>query len=428
MAQAASGIAQRTLYLHGEVSLVETVVGLAQDHVGTNNVALLQPLGQFGSRNDKPSTHAAARYIFTRLDPIAPLLFPRADFPVLTYRQEEGHDVEPEHYVPVLPMLLVNGAQGIGTGFATSVPSHSVRELIACVRAFLRQEPLPRISAHFEGFVGRVESTERGVTTEGLLERIGERSWRIRELPVGRWTDPFLSELKAHADGSKAFKGFSIVGISNRSTEFEIDVEVTLDAEVGRDELLKAFRLRSSVSTTHMYAFDCASKLRLFASAEEIFREHAAARLALYWRRRQHQLEELQARLRALQGKSRFIELVVSGALALRGLSRAELVGALRSQELPELKSAGDPEGFEYLLQLSVLSFTRERIDALRSEGEAALAAQRELEAQDAGSLWLRDLAEAEQGFEAYLARVRARHATEAPRERKRARASKARG
>jgi len=416
VAQAASGVAQKTLYLHGENSLVETIVGLAQDYIGTNNIALLQPLGQFGSRNDKPSIHAAARYIFTRLDPAAQALFPAADFPVLEYRREEGQQVEPTHYVPVLPLLLVNGAQGIGTGFSTCVPSHCVRALCACVRAHLDGEDLPDIPAYFQGFTGPVWQTDRAVLTSGVVQRTGARTWLISELPVGRWTEPFLSELKAFAEGTRSCKGLTILTVTNMSSEFRVKIEVGLgeDCEdVTPEQFSQALRLQTSLSTTHMYAFDGSYTLKLFSSAKDIFLEHAAVRLALYWKRRSHQLEEMRARQEMLQGKIAFIALVVSGELPLRGVPRAELVGLLREKSLPALASKGEAQGYDYLLNLSVGAFTQERISALKEEAEALRVAQEELEGQDASALWRVDLQSFEEAYADYEARLSKRHADE---------------
>ena len=152
-------MAQYTCYHHGEASLVETLVSMAQEHQGTNNVALLEALGQFGSRHDKPSTHAAARYIYTRASPIARALYPAEDAAVLRYVEEEGETVEPVNYVPVLPVVLLNGAAGIGTGFSTSVPCFSLPSLCAAARACMREEDhVPPVEAHYEGFQGVVRA------------------------------------------------------------------------------------------------------------------------------------------------------------------------------------------------------------------------------------------------------------------------------
>jgi len=162
VAQAAAMVAERTAYHHGEVSVAEAIVGLAQDHVGTNNVALLWPEGQFGSRHNKPSEHAAVRYILTRLDLSARRLFRPEDDPVLEHALDDGQRVEPRLFVPVIPMVLVNGAAGIGTGWSTNVPSFNphdvVQHCLALAAALRAGAPTPRarLTPWFAGFTGRV--------------------------------------------------------------------------------------------------------------------------------------------------------------------------------------------------------------------------------------------------------------------------------
>ena len=137
VAQVASTVAMETAYHHGEVSLVETIVGMAQDHVGASNINLLRPEGQFGTRHDPPNIHAAARYIFTGLDPIARALFPKADDAVLTYLTDEGQVIEPACFAPILPYALVNGIVGIGYGWSTNVPAYNPVDIIAAVRIWI---------------------------------------------------------------------------------------------------------------------------------------------------------------------------------------------------------------------------------------------------------------------------------------------------
>lgn len=414
VAQAASGVARKTLYLHGEASLVETVVGLAQDYVGTNNVALLQPIGQFGSRNDKPSTHAAARYIFTRLDPIARALFPEADDPVLTYRLEEGQQIEPVHYVPVIPLLALNGAQGIGTGFSTCVPSHSFEDLCRCARALAEgSDDLGDIRPEFRGFRGTVQLLPRGVQTTGLFTRHGPRNVTITELPVGRWTDPFLAELKACAEGVKQIRGLSIVSVVNMSTEFRVQIDLALgeeNANTSDEQLERLLRLTQVISTTYMYAFDGAYELRLFQDVQDIAKEHARERLNLYTKRKEHQIAEMERKLKLLQARARFIALVVSGEIALRGAPRAQLVELLRAHDLPSLPTRADAEGFEYLLSTSVSAFTGEKIDALTKEAERLAADLSRLRALTPRDMWVQDIEVLEDAYLDYTARLAKRH------------------
>jgi DNA topoisomerase II len=112
-------------YHHGEAALHQSIIKMAQDFVGSNNVPLLEPCGQFGTRHHGGSDSASARYIFTRLSPITDLIFPESDMHILRYETEDGKQVEPSFFLPILPMILVNGTRGIGTGWSTNVLNYN---------------------------------------------------------------------------------------------------------------------------------------------------------------------------------------------------------------------------------------------------------------------------------------------------------------
>ena len=161
VAQLAGYVSEHAAYHHGEVSLHGTIVNMAQSFVGSNNLALLEPCGQFGSRLMGGSDAASPRYIFTRFSALAPLVFPAADTPVVEYLEDDGLKIEPSHYLPVIPMVLVNGAKGIGTGWSTDVPPHDPRRVVQCVRAWINgTEGVGRLEPWFRGFTGVVERAD----------------------------------------------------------------------------------------------------------------------------------------------------------------------------------------------------------------------------------------------------------------------------
>ena len=124
VAQLAGYVSEHSAYHHGEISLCMTIVNMAQVFVGSNNLNLLQPLGQFGTRLQGGKDAASPRYIFTNLSSLARTIFHPADDPLLNYLNDDGQSIEPEWYIPVIPMLLVNGGDGIGTGWSTGIPNY----------------------------------------------------------------------------------------------------------------------------------------------------------------------------------------------------------------------------------------------------------------------------------------------------------------
>lgn len=393
VAQAAAGTAMKTLYLHGETSLVESIVGLAQEHVGTNNVALLLPLGQFGSRLDPPGTHAAARYIFSKVSNIARAIFPKEDDEVLEYREEEGEVIEPKHFCGVIPLVLVNGCSGIGTGFASCVPCHSLPSVVeACRALILGREPLPEIEAHYEDFVGRIETTEKGIATHGLFQRTGPSSLCITELPVGRWTDSFINELKEAGDKAK----YPVASIVNRSTEARVLIDLTFASpieDVSDEALHRALKLEERVCNTHMWLHDGQYKLRLFKTYEDILREHAGERQRLYEKRKGRMLQTLRRELKLADARALFMQLVISGTLRMQGKKRADLEVDMAEHGLPRLPTKeGSEEGYDYALHMQFSSCTEEAIAKLQEQCVRLRADLQELEATSVAQLWLREL------------------------------------
>ena len=395
VAQAAAGTAMKTMYLHGEGSLVESIVGLAQEHVGTNNVALLLPLGQFGSRLDPPSVHAAARYIFSKASPIARVIFPREDDDVLEYREEEGEVIEPKHFCGVIPLVLLNGCSGIGTGFASSVPCYSLPSIAQACKVLALEDaslPLPKLEPYFQDFKGRVEETAKGISTFGVFERTGPSSLRVTELPVGRWTDSFITELKETGEKMK----FPVASVVNRSTESSVCVDLVFAASiegVPDEALQKALKLEERVCSTHMWLHDAGYQLRHFANTEDILREHARERLMLYQKRKDKILQALREELRLSEARALFMRCVVEGKVLLQGKKRADLEADLAANGLPRLRTTKEgAEGFDYALHMQFSACTEEAIEKLQETCARLRRELEELERTTVSQLWQREL------------------------------------
>jgi DNA topoisomerase-2 len=146
---------------------------MAQNFVGSNNINLLMPNGQFGSRNQGGKEHASARYVFTCLSKVTRMIFPEPDDHSLKYFEDDGQLVEPEYYVPIIPMVLVNGNQGIGTGWSTMIPNYNPRELCSVILSKLNGQDFPdNILPWYKGYRGEVvmKSSNKGVETRGIIE------------------------------------------------------------------------------------------------------------------------------------------------------------------------------------------------------------------------------------------------------------------
>ena len=427
VAQLAGFVAERTAYHHGEQALTATIVAMAQGFVGSNNLSLLQPSGMFGTRLQGGKDQASARYIFTSLSPIARAVFPQLDDGCLRYLSEDGQDIEPEFFLPVLPLVLVNGSSGIGTGWSSSVPCFNPRELVANLRLLLRGEEMRPMAPWYRGFTGSMLSAGGGRWQHsGVLEALPDGRLLVSELPIGVWTAEYKALLEAMLEAGE------LGGYREYHTDTSVRFLLTLDAELQREwgaqpgGLHRRLRLVGSLSTSNMVLFDDGGRLRRFDSALDIIAAFFPLRLAGYRRRREQLIAAAQLQLVRLSNQRRFILAVVSEQVRIRGVRRQALLQTLHSQgyaAMPrqqrggggraasaaaaeaddegegegeeEQEDAADGEGlvgFDYLLSLPLFSLTAEKVERLQRATAAQEAALAALTATSAEEMWTRDL------------------------------------
>ena len=192
VAQLSGYVSEHAAYHHGEASLQGAIIGMAQDFVGSNNINLLMPNGQFGTRIMGGNDAASSRYIHTEINPITDLIFRKDDLPLLKYLDDDGLAVEPEYYVPIIPMVLVNGMVGIGTGWSTSIPQYNPVEIIKNIKRKNTIGTYKEMSPFYKGFKGNIiKISDKNYITKGIYE-LNDTELVITELPIGEWTDKYI--------------------------------------------------------------------------------------------------------------------------------------------------------------------------------------------------------------------------------------------
>ena len=357
--QFAGYVGEHTDYHHGEASLHGTIIGLAQDFTGSNNINLLVPSGQFGSRLEGGKDHASVRYISTRLAPDTKRLFDPRDDPVLTF---SGSTPEPDFFVPELPMILVNGADGIGTGFSCSVPCFNPVDIKANILRILDREPMIPMNPWYRGFTGRIEKKDDQVwTAYGTVTAEGA----VTELPPGLWTQDYKEHLESLIDSGK------IRGYENHSTETRPNFVI----QGGPVPVPQ-----KDIRTSNMYLVT-PNGIRKFDSPEEILFEYTKVRLQFYKARKKHLKKVLEEKIQKLDQKRIFIDMVIRGTLVVFRRPKGELVAEMIGLGLPES-----------LLETRTLEYTEENVVALIGILEKTRAELRDLEATGLADMWKRDL------------------------------------
>ena len=380
VAQLGSLVANLASYHHGENSLSQAIICMAQDYVGSASINLLEPRGQFGTRLAGGKDSASPRYIFTALSPITRLLYPVEDDAILSYLEDDGQSIEPKWYIPILPTLLCYLVQGIGTGWSTNVPTYNPLDLVSAVRSMLKGgSTTAPLSPWVRGFKGTIESLGAGKwKTRGLWKRVG-LTLEISELPVGTWTQVAKELIDEMSIAGEIVKSFT-----EHHTDTTVLFKIALAREMTDDEIETTFKLSSILNTNNMVAFDADGKIQRYATAEDVLKAFFPIRLEMYARRREVVLERLRKELGWAKDKSAFIRMVVDGTFTFFQKSKDQLHALLESTGL---SAHGDE-----LLKLPMSSLTLENaagLDKITQTKEAEVAAMERATPQH---LWSADL------------------------------------
>ena len=382
VAQLAGYVSEHAGYHHGEMSLNETIIGMAQDFVGSNNLPWLVPKGQFGTRLEGGKDSAASRYIFTYLQPYMKDLVPSDDLPCLKYRDDDGLSVEPEWYAPVLPMLLINGARGIGTGYSTYIPSYNPTVIRSLLLRWLKTgEDMSsfHLTPWYRGFRGTIIPRDDGYdVTADYSYSAKTKTVSVRDLPIEYWTSDFKAFLDALCEKKDIVKDYT-----DTSTDVDINFEIVLKDEMTIPEIEKKLGLASRIKLSNMHAFDRHGKIRKFMSVNEILTEYAETRLAMYGDRKNSMLQELRGKLPWHSSVVKFLTLMCEDAIDLRKKPHAECVRILEKHELTDIPD---------LLKLPFSSMTLENVQKHQSELDRIRARISEIEATTPSQFWVQDL------------------------------------
>jgi len=414
VAQLAGYVSEHAAYHHGEASLTAAITSMAQTYVGANNINLLKPVGQFGTRLLGGKDAASPRYIHTYLEPIADSIFRKEDTGILDHLEDDGMIVEPKTYYPVVPMLVINGCIGIGTGFSTDIPPHQPEDVIGLLKDRLegRRDTLENIALRpwWFGFKGPIQQVSDGVwLTRGLYTFDDARKVvSVSELPIGTWTHDykaFLDELctNAEMDSAKSDDGKLILkNFDDLYNHIEVKFDLYLDSDYYDDarantqEFEKRFRLTNTIRTTNMVCFDVNSTITKYTCVGSMIEGFYGPRLKAYELRRMREIERLKKEAVEHDAKARFIKAVLAGTLELRKASDDDIVLLMKKHSLPPLSKPDQDsvDAYDYLLRMRMDRVKASAVKDQENAVEQARAAVALLEGTRAEDLWLKDLDE----------------------------------
>ena len=406
VAQFSGYVSEHSSYHHGEASLNGAIVNMAQNYMGSNNINLLEPQGQFGTRLHSGQDSASERYIFTFLNPLTRLIFPEADDPVLTYINDDGSIVEPEFYAPIIPFALVNGISGIGTGFSSNIPAYNPKTIIEYLKTRLTGTAAVADDAfipYYEGFKGSViKVAEQKFLVKGAYEKIADDKIRITELPVGTGTMPYITFMESLVDGTTDKNGKkiapSVKDFTSNSTEVKVDIVVQFPR--GRlEELLaaetvdhvnaveKLLKLTTSISTTNMHMFNSQFKLHKYATVREVIDDFYVVRHDLYQKRKAHLIKDMESKLVKLSNRARYIQETLASKIDLRRKTSLQVNELLMAMNFAKID-----DDFKYLVKMPMDSVTEENVAHIMKEKDTMEKELAILRSTTVETMWLHEL------------------------------------
>jgi DNA topoisomerase-2 len=401
VAQLSGYVSENASYHHGEASLQGAIINMAQDFVGSNNINLLLPKGQFGTRRTGKDS-ASPRYIYTCMNPIVSKLYHKEDLDVLTYLQDDGMTVEPEYYIPIIPMILVNGAIGIGTGFSTNVPCYNPRDIIKVLKSLLtedntiqREELVP----WYKGFTGVIQKRDDKFISRGTFQKTGSTTVEVTELPIGTWTLDFKEFLEKYIEGNTVLKSYEshstdvkVRFILNFSSAETLDDYITLDGE-GFCKLEKEFNLVSTkfLNTNNMYLFNSKCQIQKYGSPEDIIADFFNVRLDFYKKRKDNVLSKFQTELDVLNNKVRFIQSVVDESICIQKMTKVDIEELLTRYGYLKVEDT-----YAYLLKIPLYKLTVDEVESLSTELKKKKEEFHRVQQLDIKEWWLQELIDLE--------------------------------
>ena len=421
VSQLSGYISDVTGYHHGENSLQEAIINMAQDFVGSNNTNLLYPSGTFGTRRVGGKDHASSRYIFTKNSELLRNIFCKEDEPILEYIDEENQIVEPHIYYPIIPIILVNGCDGIGTGYSTTIHPCNPKDIIKNIKTYLNLhkntdnkkliKKFIKLDPWYRGFTGRIEKIDdNSYECYGCYEQIpnNENSIRITELPIGTWTQTYLEFLSGLVESNSLISDYNAgAGVYkvNIVVTFKLNV---LQALLKNDTLYKELKLCKKISSTNMHLCKICEennskviKIFKYLDTNDILLEYILIRYNAYMLRKNYYLKVLENELDIYKYRKKFIEYYISKKIIVEKRKKEDVIQTFIELKFPQLGvNINSTKSYDYLTSLPIFSLTLEKIEELENLFNKKSQELEIYKNTSVEQLWINDLDKFEKAYD----------------------------
>lgn len=363
VSQFAGKAAELTAYHHGDTSMISTIIGLAQDYPGTNNYPLLEKHGQFGSRLSGEA--AAPRYIHTRLHKNWGRFFKDEDQQILEYLYDDGERIEPKFFIPIIPTILLNGCDGVGNGFKSSILNYEIEDIVKAIREIIKKgSVITPVIPKIKGWNGKIEKVDKQVIFYGTFKKINSTKLTITELPPSYDNDKYKKLLNKLID-EKVIKDYE-----NRSTEDKWEWVIDCPRDTcSKDEkyIMEKFGLIYKTSENFVcWGVDSDSPIN-FDGPEKLIEYWFHNRIKLYQKSLNYKINEIKKNIVMCDLKIKFLNWCIKNDF--RKLTKAAFLERITT----EIKKL-DTETANKFISIPIYKITADEMQALSLEIDSLIS------------------------------------------------------
>lgn len=413
VSQFAGFVSNETEYHHGEASLMGAIINMAQNYPGSNNINFLMPNGEFGTRRQLGKDAASPRYIFTNTNKLSYKIFREEDLPILEYCIEEGRKVEPENYEPIFPTILVNGTDGIGTGYSTYIPCFDPKDIVEALKSLINEKDYKDIHPKYQGFSGKIiKESESKYIMKGSYEILDDETVHVTELPIFMSFEKYreyLISIELQDKKEQSDKKL-IVDFEQKPFPNKVDIIIKfkpteLQKLIKSDELEKYLKLSTTISLSNMTMFNVNNKLIKYDTVYDIIEDFYIHRKDIYQKRKDYHTRVLENDMNIIKFKVKFIEGILSKEIQIERQKKDKIIARLVELKFPKLaRSIDNPDvTYSYLTDLPLWTLTFEKIEELKKELEDTRRVLEDYKKLTINDIWLSELDEFMDSYEKWL-------------------------
>jgi len=418
VSQFAGYVSEKTSYHHGEDNISGTIVRMANNYVGTNNITLFNGIGQYGTRLDGGESAGQPRYIKTQLNSLTKYIFREEDFSTYNYVEDDGQIVEPEYYLPIIPMVLVNKTLGIGTGYSSNIPNYNPIKIVENIKRIMNNQNPFVMKPWYFGFSNNTGIKEykdpknktgtRRFICRGLYEKIDDKIITITELPV---TINSMENYKEYLESITA-KNSKDPEDEDILEDYEMDCNTVrvrfvlyflpgkMQKLIRENSLEKKLRLYSFINTSNMHLFDKNKQIKKYATTGDILKDFYDERLEQYRKRKEYYSKILENDINLIENKLRYITSYFEGKIKFKNgknpIPESVQVKTLVSLKFPKMKQnifdTKTDESYEYLLGMKISSLSEENVKKLKKLQEEKRKIFDDYKNKTEKQLWIEEL------------------------------------